>query len=154
MRQAGELRLTKKSHESLEGHAQALEQACSHISREGKIARKERDNFENEMETQNVRQEKRLQKEREKLKIEKAKAESLQNQAIEKSEKEKKRILKVKGRMKKLDKFRLQAVRNKELRSLMFEKDYSKVLQCKWPCWFRLRIVQVLSPTSTSSSVY
>jgi chromosome segregation ATPase len=36
MRLAGELRLTKKSHKSLEGHAQALEEACSHISREGK----------------------------------------------------------------------------------------------------------------------
>jgi hypothetical protein len=65
MRQAGELRRTKRSHESLEGHTstQALEQACSHISREEKTARKERDKLEKEMETQNVKQEKRLQTE-------------------------------------------------------------------------------------------
>ena len=143
MRLAGELRLTKKSHKSLEGHAQALEEACSHISREGKTVRIERDKLEKDMETQKVRQEKRVQIDKEKFELEKAKAESLQNQASHMCEKEKKRRKNVEGRVKQLDKFRLQAVRNKKLRKLVFDKDYSKVPHHKWPSWFRVRIAQV-----------
>ncbi len=90
MHLGGELRLTKKSHKSLEGHAQALEEACSHISKEGKTVRIERDKLEKEMDTQKVRQEKRVQKDKEKFEVEKAKAESLQNQASKMCEKEKK----------------------------------------------------------------
>ena len=95
------------------------------------------------METQKAKQEKRVQKDKEKFDLEKAKAESLQNQASHMCEKEKKRRKNVEGRVKQLDKFRLQAVRNKELRKLVFDKDYSKVPHHKWPSWFRVRIAQV-----------
>ncbi len=143
MRLAGELRLTKKSQETLEGHAAALEEACSHISREGKTVRIERDKLEKEMETQKVRQKKKVEKDREKLELEKAKAESLQHAASKKCEKEKERRKNVERRVKKLDMFRLQAVRNKELRKLVLDKDYSKVPHHKWSSWFRDRIAQV-----------
>ncbi len=80
------------------------------------------------METQKLRREKRVQKDKEKFELEKAKAESLQNQASHMCEKEKKRRENVERRVKQLDKFRLQAVRNKELRKLVFNTPHPHVI--------------------------
>jgi hypothetical protein len=87
------------------------------------------------------------------LELEKAKTESLQNAASTMCEKEKKRRQNVEKRVKKLDKFRVQAVRNKEVRKLVFDKDYSKVPHHKWPSWFRVRIAQVTTPLPTLSAI-
>ena len=127
MRVAAELRQTKKSHESLEGHAQALEEACRRVSREGKKAGTDRDRLEKEIETQKGRQEKRLQKEREQLELEKSKAESCQAQASKTNEIERQRRKKSESKVKKLDKFRLRASRYVDLRKKLHNKDYSQV---------------------------
>ena len=127
MRVAAELRQTKKSHESLEGHAQALEEACRRVSREGKKAGTDRDRLEKEIETQKGRQEKRLQKERQQLELEKSKAESCQAQASKTNEIERQRRKKSESKVKKLDKFRLRASRYVDLRKKLHNKDYSQV---------------------------
>jgi hypothetical protein len=127
MRVAAELRQTKKSHESLEGHAQALEEACRRVSREGKKAGTDRDRLEKVIETQKGRQEKRLQKEREQLELEKSKAESCQAQASKTNEIERQRRKKSESKVKKLDKFRLRASRYVDLRKKLHNKDYSQV---------------------------
>jgi hypothetical protein len=129
MRVAAELRQTKKSHDSLEGHAQALEEACRRVSREGKKAGIDRDRLEKEIETQKRRQEKRLQKEREQLQLEKSKAESFQAHASKTNEIERQRRKKSESKVKKLDKFRLRASHYVDLRKKLHNKDYSQVSQ-------------------------
>ena len=152
-RVAGELRQTKRTHKSLEEHAQALELACSLNFTTGKTARIERDKLEKDMEKQKVRHGKMVQIERQKLELQKANADSLQVQASKMTEKEITRRKHVQERVKKLDKFRLRAKRQKEQRKLMFDKDYSKVPHHKWPAWFRDKISQVPPPHSHLSSV-
>jgi hypothetical protein len=156
LRVAGELRQTQRTHKSLDEHAQALELVCSLNFKEGKTARLERDKLRDELKTQNLRQEKVIEKERGMLCAERKKADRLevklrdelktqnlrQNKVIEKergmlsAEREKAERLEIKMREQKaissrredkVEKFRLQAKRSDDRRRRQFEKDYSKV---------------------------
>jgi hypothetical protein len=156
LRVAGELRQTQRTHKSLDEHAQALELVCSLNFKEGKTARLERDKLRDELKTQNLRQEKVIEKERGMLCAERKKADRLevklrdelkthnlrQNKVIEKeggmlsAEREKAERLEIKMREQKaissrredkIEKFRLQAKRSEDRRRRQFEKDYIKV---------------------------
>jgi hypothetical protein len=93
---------------------------CSLNFKEGKTARLERNKLRDELKTQNLRQEKVIEKERGMLSAERQKAERLEIKMREQKAISSRREDKV-------EKFRLQAKRSEDRRRRQFEKDYSKV---------------------------